>query len=280
MATVQILPSHIALGGPKAPSNQLTRAIIGCGGISSTHIQNMPGKLLALCDVDSKRVHNKMNYIKENAAKYGTDVEGYGDFRNVLARKDIDIVHIATPPHWHAHLSIAAAKSGKDVWCEKPMSRTIGEGLAMIKGVEENEAIFRLNTWFRFTGPYYGLKRRASDAWKVVHHKLLGDGPYTFNLGSAFVGDWKLDTWSGKVDLPEQEVPYNLDYDMWLGPAPMKPYNRHRSHGSFRGYWDYDGGGLGDMGQHYLDPCQFVLGKDEESPVHIEVDTQNGGVLK
>ena len=266
MATVQILPSRI-LFGAETPSNQLTKAIIGCGGISASHLR-MPGKLLALCDVDSKRLAGRMKQVNDK------DVKGYADFQEVIARKDVDIVHVATPPHWHAYMSIAAAKAGKDVWCEKPMSRTIGEGIAMVKAVEEQERIFRLNTWFRFRGNYYGLGRPAAEAWKVVHHKLLGDGPYTFHLGNAFVGNWKLGMWSGKTDLKEQAIPEHLDYDMWLGPAPKKPYHPHRVHGSFRGYWDYDGGGLGDMGQHYLDPCQFVLGKDNESPVSVEVETQ------
>lgn len=270
LATVQIVPSYIALGGPKAPSNQLTKGIIGCGGISRSHLR-MPGKLLALCDVDSNHLRDRMAEAKKMGA---ADVTAFSDFRELIARKDIDIVHVATPPHWHAVQSIAAAKAGKDVWCEKPMSRTIGEGLAMIDAVEKYDRMFRLNTWFRFKSRYYGLSRPASEAWKVVHHKLLGDGPYTFNLGTAFVGNWKLKTWSGRTDLTEQPIPKELDYDMWLGPAPMKPYHPHRVHGHFRGYWDYDGGGLGDMGQHYLDPCQFVLGKDNESPVHVEVDTQ------
>jgi myo-inositol 2-dehydrogenase/D-chiro-inositol 1-dehydrogenase len=270
MATVQILPAHIALGGPKAPSNQLTKGIIGCGGISRSHLR-MPGKLLALCDVDSNHLAERQAEAKKLG---GEDVDGYGDFRELIARKDIDIVHVATPPHWHALQAIAAVNAGKDVWCEKPMSRTIGEGQAMVKAVTEKERIFRINTWFRFKSRYYGLSRPASEAWKVVHHKLLGDGPYTFNLGTAFVGNWKLSQWAGKTDLTEQKVPKELDYNFWLGPAPLKPYHPHRVHQSFRGYWDYDGGGLGDMGQHYLDPCQFILGKDNESPVHVEVDTQ------
>jgi predicted dehydrogenase len=78
--------------------------------------------------------------------------------------------------------------------------------------------------------------------------------------------------WMGRTDLVEQPVPEELDYNRWLGPAPVKPYHPHRVHESFRGYWDYDGGGLGDMGQHYLDPVQYILGKDDESPIEIEAD--------
>jgi hypothetical protein len=82
---------------------------------------------------------------------------------------------------------------------------------------------------------------------------------------------WKF-YWSGKTNLQTQWIPENLNYDFWLGPAPFKEYNAHRVHGSFRGYWDYDGGGLGDMGQHYLDPVQYILDKDSTSPVEIEAD--------
>jgi predicted dehydrogenase len=84
--------------------------------------------------------------------------------------------------------------------------------------------------------------------------------------------DWKF-YWVGKTNLPEMPVPQELDYEKWLGPAPFKPYNPHRVHQTFRGYWDYDGGGLGDMGQHYLDPIQYFLGKDDTSPVSVEVDS-------
>jgi predicted dehydrogenase len=83
--------------------------------------------------------------------------------------------------------------------------------------------------------------------------------------------DWKFN-WVGRTNLTPQPVPPELDYDFWLGPAPVKPYHPHRVHQTFRGYWDYDGGGLGDMGQHYLDPVQYILGKDEESPIEVEAE--------
>ena len=146
MATVQILPSRLlGLNGQTPPSEILTRGIIGCGGISASHL-TMPGKLLALCDVDKNHLNQRM----KDAGGRANGVTGYHDFRELISRDDIDIVHIATPPHWHALMAIEAAKSGKDIWCEKPMSRTIGEGLAMVREVEKQERIFRLNTWFRF----------------------------------------------------------------------------------------------------------------------------------
>ena len=93
----------------------------------------------------------------------------------------------------------------------------------------------------------------------------------TINAATGF--NWKLGSWSGRTHLVPQPVPEYFDYNFWLGPAPYKPYHPHRTHGSFRGYWDYDGGGLGDMGMHYIDPVQYILGKDDTSPVQIEADT-------
>jgi hypothetical protein len=105
---------------------------------------------------------------------------------------------------------------------------------------------------------------------KVVENGLLG-WPLKVTINALTGFSWKF-YWSGKTDLANEWIPEELDYNFWLGPAPYKPYNVHRVHGSFRGYWDYDGGGLGDMGQHYLDPVQYILGKDNTSPVEIEAD--------
>ena len=192
-------------------------------------------------------------------------MKGYRDFREVLERKDIDIVHIPTPPHWHALISIAAAKAGKDIWCEKPMSRTIGEGEAVKAAIAKYGRIFRLNTWFRFEGGFYGMGVGVRMIKKAVQAGLFG-WPLKVTLGGPTGFDWKQNEWCGRTDLTPQPVPPELDYDMWLGPAPKKPYHPHRVHATFRGYWDYDGGGLGDMGQHYLDPVQYLLGQGQREP--------------
>jgi predicted dehydrogenase len=267
MATVQIVPSRVlGLNGQTPPSEILTRGIIGCGGISSSHL-TMPGKLLALCDVDAGHLANRMRDAKAEA----NSIKGYHDFREVLARPDIDIVHVCTPPHWHALIAIAAAKAGKDVWCEKPMSRTIGEGIAMVKAVEKYERIFRLNTWFRFQAGLYDFRAPAIMVKKAVMNDLLG-WPIKATVSATTGFDWKFG-WSGLKNLTPQPVPEGFDYDFWLGPAPKKPYHPHRTHGTFRGYWDYDGGGLGDMGQHYLDPVQYILNKDDQAPISVEIDS-------
>lgn len=267
MATVQIVPSRLlGLNGQTPPSEEITKGIIGCGGISASHL-TMPGKLLALCDVDRKHLAQRMQEAGGEAA----GVTGYHDFRELIARDDIDIVHVATPPHWHALMAIAAAKAGKDIWCEKPMSRTIGEGIAMVKAVEKYERMFRINTWFRFQAGFYGMRAPVQMLKKAVANDLLG-WPLKVTVSASTGFDWKLNIWTGKTGLEPQPVPPELDYDLWLGPAPMKPYHIHRTHQTFRGYWDYDGGGLGDMGMHYLDPVQYLLDKDDQAPVSVEID--------
>ena len=266
LATIQILPSRVlGLNGQTPPSEELTRGIIGCGGISKSHL-SMPGRLLALCDVDSKHLVQRM----KDAGGEKNGITPYHDYRELIARNDIDIVHICTPPHWHAKMAIDAMKAGKDLWTEKPMSRTIGEGAAMVKAAAKYERMVRLNTWFRFKDTLYGSGMRARMLKKITANRLLG-WPLKITVSGVTGFNWKF-YWQGKTDLKEEPVPDELDYNSWLGPAPEKPYNSHRVHQTFRGYWDYDGGGLGDMGQHYLDPVQFLLEKDDTAPVSVEID--------
>ncbi len=268
LASISVVPSYVlGLNGKTPPSEQLTRAIIGCGGICGSHLP-MPGKLLALCDVDKGHLNKRMGQVQKGGNK---DVKGYHDFREIIARDDIDVIHVATPPHWHAYMGIAAAQAGKAVWGEKPMSRTIHEGMLMKQAVEKAGVAFRLNTWFRFRSNFYGANVTARQVKRALDGGLLGPGPYKVTLSATTGFNWKFN-WVGKTNLKPQPIPEGFDYDTWLGPAPMKPYNRHRTHATFRGYWDYDGGGLGDMGQHYLDPVQYILGKDNELPVSVEID--------
>lgn len=261
---ITVVPRHVLGGqGYTAPSDQLTKGIIGVGGMGRGHIPYEGTRVLAICDVDTK-------HLEAALAITGPGVDTYHDFRELLARPDIDIIHIATPPHWHGIMARMAAEAGKDIWCEKPMTRTIGEGKEVVEAVRKNGSMFRLNTWFRFKDQFYGLGTTVRPLKKVIDSGVLG-WPLKVTVSGVTGYDWKF-YWSGKHNLAPQPVPENLDYNMWLGPAPYKPYNVERVHSNFRGYWDYDGGGLGDMGQHYLDPVQFMLGKDNTSPVYIEID--------
>lgn len=263
-AGITIIPRYV-MGGNSflAPSDQLTKAIIGVGGMGQNHITYEGTKLLAICDVDKDHLSNTLK-------KVGSGVKGYSDFRELLLRPDIDIVHIATPPHWHGIMSEMAAQAGKDVWCEKPMTRTIGEGKRVVEAINATGKMFRLNTWFRFKDVFYGLGTPVKPLKKVVESGVLG-WPLKVTISGVTGFNWKF-YWVGKTNLQPQPVPEALDYNFWLGPAPEKPYNLHRTHQTFRGYWDYDSGGLGDMGQHYIDPVQYILGKDDTSPVKVEVD--------
>ena len=211
-----IVPRHVLGGtGYTAPSDQLTKAIIGVGGMGRGHF-SYEGRLLAVCDVDRK-------HLDDALAAAGKDVRGYTDYREVLQRADVDVVHIATPPHWHALMAVEAARAGKDIWCEKPMTRTIGEGMRVVEEVNRHGRIFRLNTWFRFKDTFYGLGTDVKPLKKVIESGVLG-WPLTFTVSGVTGYDWKF-YWSGRTDLKPQPVPAELDYDMWLGPAPYKPYN-------------------------------------------------------
>jgi myo-inositol 2-dehydrogenase / D-chiro-inositol 1-dehydrogenase len=265
IAGFSIVPRHVLGRGFIAPSDQLTKGIIGLGGMGRGHIGYAGTRVVAICDIDK-------NHLLSAEKLIGGGVKTFHNHQELIALPEVDIVHIATPPHWHGIMAVDAAKAGKDIWCEKPMTRTIGEGKKVVEAVKEYKRMFRLNTWFRFEENFYGMNTTVKPIKKLVESGLLG-WPLTVTVSKTTGFDWKF-YWIGKTKLEEQAIPAELDYDRWLGPAPYKPYNAHRVHGTFRGYWDYDGGGLGDMGQHYLDPIQYFLGKDETSPIKVEVDAE------
>jgi myo-inositol 2-dehydrogenase / D-chiro-inositol 1-dehydrogenase len=265
-AAFTIVPRHVLGRGYLAPSDQLTKAVIGVGNMGRGHFTYGGTRVVAICDVDRQHLQEAKAILEQTEKGVAT----YDDFRNVVCLPGVDIIHIATPPHWHGPISIAAAAAGKDIWCEKPMTSTIGEGKRVIEAIQQYGRIFRLNTWFRFTDNFYGMNTTVQPIKKLVSSGLLG-WPLKVTVSKHTGFDWKFQ-WVGRTDLTPMPVPATLNYDRWLGPAPYKPYNPLRVHQNFRGYWDYDGGGLGDMGQHYLDPVQYFLGKDDTSPVLIEID--------
>lgn len=260
---ISIVPRHVLGKGFLAPSDHLTKGVIGVGGMGRNHFKYAGTKTVAVCDVDQRHIQTALDML-------GEKVKTFSDYRELIQLPEVDIVHIATPPHWHGIMSVDAARHGKDIWCEKPMTRTIGEGKKVVEAIKQHGNIFRLNTWFRFSDNFYGMNTEVLKIKKLVDSGMLG-WPLKVTVGKLTGFDWKF-YWVGKTNLQPMPVPKELDYDQWLGPAPYRPYNEHRVHGTFRGYWDYDGGGLGDMGQHYLDPVQYFLGKDNTSPVKVEVD--------
>ena len=248
-----IVPRHV-LGGPNhtPPSETFGGALIGCGGrgTGTFNAMGIEAKKLAICDV-------KFVGREDNKAIYK-------DFRRVLERKDIDVVAIATPPHWHALISIAAMEAGKDVLCEKPMTRFIAEGRAVAEAEKRYNRIFQVGTFGRFD--------RSRNPNSILIHKIMASGLLKKNCKGVHIksGGLKVKEWSGMVNAQPQPIPKSLDWDFYCGPSPLRPYHPHRHGGTHRGYWDYEGGGLTDMGQHHYDPIQWVYVKDDTSPVEIE----------
>jgi myo-inositol 2-dehydrogenase/D-chiro-inositol 1-dehydrogenase len=265
-----IIPNSVlAKPGRPGANDKINHAIIGVGGMGQGHIGQVLGdpqaKLVAVCDVRKSR----REASAQRAINAGHPCKPYMDFREMIDSESIDVVRVVTPPHWHALQNIYALNAGCDVWAEKPMTRTIAEGQSIAEAVRRNGRVFRLNTWFRLYGGFYGLGTPVDPLARLVRSGLLG-WPLTVRISQHTGFHWKASMWMGRVGEAPQPIPDDLNYDLWLGPAPWKPYTDHRTSGSFRGYWDYDGGGLGDMGQHYLDPVQYMLGKDDTSPVEIE----------
>jgi myo-inositol 2-dehydrogenase/D-chiro-inositol 1-dehydrogenase len=260
-ASFQIVPRHVIGGqGHTPPSETYGAALIGCGGRGpGTYegmVRDLPSKLVAACDVQKPRVDG---YIKRK----NPEAKAYNDFRKLLENPDVDLVAIATPPHWHALISIAAAEAGKDVLCEKPMTRFIAEGRAVCEAFERYKRIFQIGTFGRF-----GASRSSTS--KTIH-KIMRSGLLDPNPGVHIKkGGLKLHNWSGKPGLKPQIPSADLDWDFYCGPSPFKPYVQPRVGGTHRNYWDYEGGGMCDMGQHHFDPQQWIYGKDDTSPVTIE----------
>ena len=247
-ASLAIVPRHV-LGGPgnQPPSETVTGALIGNGNRGKGSWKAMGLKeprQLAVCDVDTKRIGGK----PDNKTRFT-------DFRRLMDRKNIDVVCIATPPHWHALISIAAARAGKHVFCEKPMTKFIAEGRAVADAVKKHKIVFQIGTFGRF-----GVDRKF--------HKLMASGLIKDLSGVVHRANVPLRL--GRTNLTEQPVPESLDYDLWLGPAPLKPYHSHRVHYSNRFYWDYEGGDLTNFGAHRLDPFQYQYAKDDTGPVAAE----------
>jgi len=262
-AAFAIVPRNV-LGGPgqSPPSETLAAALIGCGGQGGedleSYITNAGGRyrLLAACDVDKGR-------LAQARKKFGDQVEPYTDFRRLLERQDIDVVSIATPPHWHALLCIAAAQAGKDILCEKPMTRFIAEGRAVVTACKRYGRVFQIGTSGRFGAYKSDLGRRIH---KIMRSGLLKRCPAVH----VHKGGFPVRGYCGLVNARPEPVPGHLDWDLYCGPSPLRPYHPHRFGGSHRNYWDYEGGSLADFAQHYMDPLQWTYGKDDTSPVEID----------
>jgi len=251
LATPAIVPSSVF--GARAPSNRIAVGSIGLGGMGTGNMKGFKGKsdsqVVALCDVDASHLEEARK-IAELAPK-----SCYGDFRELLARDDIDAVVVSTPDHWHVPISIAAVRAGKDVYCEKPLTLTIGQGRALADEVKRYGRVLQT-----------GSQQRSSDnfrfACELVRNGRIGK-VHTVRVGIPGNNKKCEPTWT-----PEP-VPRGFDYDLWLGPAPWAPYHHQRCHYEFRFLLDYSGGQPTNWGAHHLDIAQWGLGMDNSGPVEI-----------
>jgi myo-inositol 2-dehydrogenase / D-chiro-inositol 1-dehydrogenase len=251
-AVATIVPRHVLGGARKAaPSNTLTYAVIGNGKRRDAGIGCLgASKKIAVCDVDTGPEH--LGGEPDNNTRYM-------DFRKLLERKDLDAVCIATPPHWHALVSIHAAQAGKHVFCEKPMTKFIAEGRGVVEACKKNKVVFQIGTFTRFGN---SKNKAIVENHKIFQHGLLKSADGIVALSHA-------QNRTGNPALREEQVPSVLNYDMWLGPAPWKPYNVKRVHYQNRFYWDYEGGDLTNFGAHSIDPNFWDFAKDDTGPVKI-----------
>jgi predicted dehydrogenase len=255
-------------------NDKIVMGIIGCGcpdnnvrGGRSNQVYNASRPVkdqlqwVALCDVDAKHVANAQAYMKND----GHDCQTYRDFRQLLDRKDINAVLIATPDHWHTQVAIDAMRKGKDVYCEKPLTLTVEEALAMMKVARETGRVLQTGSQQRTE---FGQKFRL--ACELVRNGRIGK----VKRIECRIGENPL---SGPIQ--EVSVPEGLDWDFWLGPTAKVPYRstgpNHRygktnCHYDFRWWYEYSGGKMTDWGAHHLDIAQWVLGKDGSGPVAVE----------
>src|ERR1044071_3863242 len=240
-------------------------AVVGFHGRGQSHIQDLRGlkgvRLVALCDVDSKVLERGV----ANCDSAGQKVQGYTDIRKLLENKDIDVVTIATPNHWHSLAAIWAVQAGKDVYVEKPVSHNVWEGRQLVEAARKHGRIVQAGTQSRSsrTGIYEAIQwLRGGHIGKVVR---------------AYGLCYKRRASIGKVDGPQQ-VPANIDYDLWCGPAPKEPLMRKNLHYDWHWVWPTGNGDLGNQGIHQMDIARWVLGEDALSPRVLSVGGRVGYV--
>ena len=226
------------------------------GGLLGGFMGNPSVQMVAVCDVNASH----RDAAKARIEQQYKGVAAYNDFRDLLARDDIDAVVIAVPDHWHAVISIEAAKAGKDIYCEKPLSLTIREARAMVNAVRRYGRVFQTGSMQRSMGQF-------RYACELVRNGRIGKLT-RINIGLPNNGKSSWEQW-----LPTEPVPEGFDFDTWLGPAPWKPFNTERVSGNYGGGWryirDYSGGMMTDWGAHHFDIAQWGLGMDDSGPAEI-----------
>jgi predicted dehydrogenase len=264
---IMIIPRFVMGKGYLAPSDRINIGFIGTGKQARGLVRGFATKaqVVAGADVDSKKLA-LFQQVTEKLyadAKEKIDYKGftaYPDFKQILERKDIDAVVIATPDHWHAVHSVMAANAKKHIYCEKPLAHSIEEGRAMVKAVERNKVILQ-------TGSMQRSSKNFRQACELVRNGYVGDiKEVLVQVGKPGI----------PCDLPEQSIPAELNWQQWVGPAPFHAFNAELSppveqdiFPNWRNYKEYGGGILSDWGAHMFDIVQWALDKDKSGPVQL-----------
>jgi predicted dehydrogenase len=258
-----------------AANERIQLGFIGIGYQSRGHLKRflqLPDvQVVAVCDVEPTRREQAQHtadeaYAKQSGKGSYRGCQAFSDFRQLLAAGNVDAVVIGTPDHWHALPAIAAARAGKDIYCEKPLSLTIAEGRAMVQAAREKNVVFQTGSQQR--SEFGGLFRHAVE---LVRNGHVGEVQVVrVGVGGPAV----------PCDLPTEPQPEGTDWNFWLGPSPERGYNQilcpqgiHKHFPAWRKYREYGGGGLSDMGAHHFDIAQWALGMDQSGPVRIDPPT-------
>ncbi|MCP4311765.1 MAG: Gfo/Idh/MocA family oxidoreductase [Bacteroidetes bacterium] len=230
-------------------ANSILRCgLIGCNGMGfndlNAFLRQPNTECVALCDVDSNVLQKRIGEIEEYSGKRPA---AYSDFRKLIDSKEVDVVIIGTPDHWHCLPFVYACQAGKSIYCEKPLGRTVQECNVMEAAVNRYKNVVQIGQWQR-------SDQHWQDAVEYVHSGKLG------SIRSVKV--WTYLDWVGNLPVvADSEVPSGVDYDFWLGPASQRPFNKNRFHFNFRWFWDYAGGLMTDWGVHLIDYALFGMKK-------------------
>ncbi len=236
-----------AAGKEVGANDKIRVGLIGCKGMGfsdlSAFLGNPEVECIALADIDQEVLDSR---AAETEKIQGKKVQFlYKDWRKLIDNKDVDVVIVGTPDHWHCLQLVAACEAGKDVYCEKPLGNSIEECNIMVRAAQKYNRVVQVGQWQR-SDPHW------QDAVNFVHSGKLG------KIRTIRVFSYQ--GWCPSIPvLPDEEVPAGVDYDMWLGPAPKRPFNRNRFHFTFRWFWDYAGGLMTDWGVHLLDYALYGM---------------------
>jgi predicted dehydrogenase len=249
--------SYRATFAGESPSERIRVGMIGVGnqGGPKNNMKFFLNNIVALCDLDQNYLAEAGAFLQKQA---GTAATLTDDYRRVLDAKDVDAVVITVPDQWHALMTTDACHAGKDVYCEKPLTLVVGEGRPMIDAARRNKRVVQT-----------GSMQRSGDEFKLAVD-LIQKGI----VGKVTAVNVTLPSpnWIAKAGkpVPDSPPPEGFDFNRWLGPAPLRAYNKNRVHYLFRFFWDYSGGQQTNFGAHHLDIAQWGLGMDESGPVSVE----------